>query len=590
MKIAEKLAALRQLMTEKGIDAYIVPSSDPHGSEYPVDHWKSRAWVSTFKGSAGTVVVTADKAGLWTDGRYHTFAEELLKDTPIDLFKDRLPGVPTINDWLNETLAENSTVGFDGRLFSTTAVKAMQKKFEDKKISLISEFDLFQQIWTGRPELPLEENFDHDVKYTGKTRNAKLNELRAKMAEQKANVHILTTLDDIAWLYNIRLRNAMPAFGQAFSVVTEKEAHLFIAEKNITDVKEKLVDDGITLHPYEDAENFIAALPKDASVLLDPAKLNWSLYHAIPAKCAKVETANPTNLMKSIKNEAEIANSRNAHVKDGVAMVKFIHWMYQNLGEIKITECSAADKLAEFRWEQPDSFGPSFTTIPGYKDHAAQMHYSAEPATAYELEQEGFFLVDSGGQFLDGLTDTTRTFALGPVSEEQKRHYTLVLKGVIALSQAKFMKGTRGCNLDILARQPLWNEGIEYRCGTGHGVGYFLNVHEGPQNFSQGLTDVPIELGMMTTIEPGCYLEGRYGIRIENIVLTVKDKETEFGEFYKFEYLTLCPIDTTPVIKELLTAEEVAYLNDYHQTVYEKLSPLLTAEESEWLKNATAAI
>ncbi len=591
MSLDKKIAALRAEMQAKKIDAYIVPSSDQHLSEYPVDHWKSRAWLTDFHGSAATVVVTQDAVNFWTDGRYHTFAKELFADSPITLFKQGIPGVPSYDKWIAENMPKGTVVGFDGRLFSATALRNFTTLFvEENEMTLETSYDLFATVWQDRPALPVEKSFDFKVKYAGKSRNEKIEELREKMAELKADTFILSVIDDIAWLFNIRLDDAMPAFGQAFAIITKTEAIYFGSDASLVDVKESLTADGIVIKPYDSIADEVAKMTAEQTVLFDPAKLNSALFQAIPEACGQVEKANPTNLMKSIKNETEIVCTRNAHIKDGVAMVKFIHWLYNTVGKETLTEYGAAEKLEAFRREQPDSFGPSFTTIPGYMANGAMMHYSADPVNSAELKPEGFFLVDSGGQYIDGLTDTTRTFALGAVTDEMKKHYTLVLKGVLALSLAKYMKGTRGCNLDYLARQPLWNEGLDYRCGTGHGVGYFLNVHEGPQNFSQGLTDVAFVPGMMTTVEPGCYLEGKYGIRIENILLTVEDKKTEFGEFYKFEYLTLCPIDTTPVIPELLSPEEREYLNNYHADVYKQLSPGLTADEQAWLKTATAAI
>jgi len=589
MKISDKLTALRQEMAKKNIDAYIIGSSDPHGSEYPVGYWQARAWISSFAGSAGTVVVTADFAGLWTDGRYHIVAEELLADLPIELFKQGVDGVPTVNEWILDNFSEGAAIGFDGRLFGVNAVQTMNEKFAEKKFEVVSEFDLFENIWTDRPELPFEKQFDHLVKYCGKSRAEKFAEVRKVMAEKKATVHILTTLDDIAWFLNIRTSNTMPAFGQAYVVVEENSVKLFIPARNVEEVKAVLEADAVEILPYEAINEYVKSI-ENQTILVDPKAINWTFYNLISESCTKVDTENPTNLMKSIKNPVEVANSRNAHIKDGVAMVKFIHWLDTNIGKTKITELSADEVLTKFRWEQADSFGPSFGTIPAYKDHAAMAHYNATLENQYELKPEGLFLVDSGGQYLDGLTDTTRTFALGPVAEDQKRHYTLVLRGMLSLSMAKFLKGTRGCNLDIIARQPLWDAGLDYRHGTGHGVGYFLNVHEGPQNFSQGVADVPMEVGMMTTIEPGYYLEGSHGIRIENIVVTQKEEETQWGEFYSFEALTLVPIDKKPIVKELMTEREINYLNAYHQKVYEKLSPYLNEEEKVWLKDATSSL
>ncbi|MGL4853792.1 MAG: aminopeptidase P family protein [Lentisphaeria bacterium] len=588
--ISEKLLALRNLMKSHSIDAYVIPSGDQHGSEYPSAYWQARAWISTFNGSAGTIIVTMDNAYLWADGRYHTQAEELLKNSPITLFKQGLPGVLSFQDWLVTNLDNNSTVGFDGRQFSVATVEKMIDSFEEKGIKISTMHDLVGEIWMDRPNFPLEKNFDLPLSSAGKTRADKINDVLAVIEKADANTFLLTSLDDIAWLFNIRLSNAMPAFGQVFAVISRDERVLFASSMNVVDVKNILEQEGIKILPYEDIFSYVKNLPNSTTIYFDPASVNWNLYHLIPEKCQKVEGTNPTKLMKSMKNEVEIKNSRHAHLKDGIAMTKFLYWLEQNVHNENITEYSAGCKLDELRWAQPDSFGPSFNTIAGYGPNGAMMHYSAKQDNTAILKPEGFFLVDSGGQYLDGLTDTTRTIALGGLSDDMKLHYTLALKGLIALSMAKFPKGTKGCNLDVLARQPLWELGLDYRCGTGHGVGYFLNVHEGPQGISQALSNVPLDLGQMTTIEPGFYAEGKYGIRIENIVLTVLDKQTEYGDFYKFDYLTLCPIDLKPVIKELLTSDQIAYLNDYHADVFAKLSAHLEADEVAWLKLATKAI
>ncbi len=589
MEMSARLQLVRSAMKKNNLDAYIIPASDPHGSEYPAARWASRAWISNFHGSFGSVVVTATQAGLWTDGRYHIFAEELLADQPMDLFKQGLPETPTINAWLVEQLPQASCVGFDGRLFNTDAVRTMKKEFAKSEFSICSEFDLMDDAWADRPGVPTEQNFDHLIEYAGKSRAEKLTRLRDKMTTLGADTHIITVLDDISWLYNIRLVDAMPAFGQAYTIVTQTEAILFIDSKSIIDVKEVLIADGLTILPYDSIISEVKALPETATILLSSKFTNWEVYNACPTSCKIIDAENPVRLFKSMKNEVEIANTKNAHLKDGVAMVRLLRWIEENLDN-KITEWDVYTKADEFRRQQPLSFGQSFATIPGYKANAAMMHYAPSATCSATLEREGFLLIDSGGQYTDGLTDTTRTLMLGPVTDEMKKFYTLVLKGMVSLSMAKFPKGTRGTQLDVLARQPLWNEGANYRCGTGHGVGYFLNVHEGPQNFGPGMVDVPLELGMMTTVEPGYYPAGEYGVRIENIVLTTSAETTEYGEYYKFDFLTLCPIDTKPVLTELLSAKEIDYLNSYHQTVYDKLSKVLTAEECVWLKEATKAI
>ena len=589
MNMTKRLDQLRKEMALKNIDAYIIPSSDPHGSEYPAARWGSRAWISEFKGSAGTVVVTSNTAGLWTDGRYHIFAEELLNDQPMDLYKMGLHGVPTINEWLSETLPANSCIGFDGRLFNVDAVRTMKAAFAKKEFSISSEFDLLDHIWIGRPTAPTEENFAHLIKYSGKSSQEKLTELRNEMVKLETNCHILTVLDDISWLYNIRLKDAMPAFGQAYSIITADKATLFIDDASILNVRETLESDDIELQPYDMIIDAVKSIPETSKILLAAKFTNWEVFNSCPTACQITEAENPTRLLKSMKNEVEIKNSRIAHEKDGVAMVQLIRWIEENV-ERGITEWDVSVKAEVFRRAQKESFGPSFSTIPGYNANAAMMHYAPTAEKSATLQKEGFILIDSGGQYIDGLTDTTRTLMLGPVTDDMKKYYTLVLQGLIRLSMAKFPKGTRGISLDILARQGLWQEGADYRCGTGHGVGYFLNVHEGPQSFSQAFLDVPIELGMMTTIEPGYYPAGEYGIRIENIVLTQFSEATEYGDYYNFEFLTLCPIDTKPILVELLSPSELNYLNEYHKTVLEKLVPRLNEEETAWLKEVTKPI
>jgi len=589
MDITKRLEELRKEMACKNIAAYIIPSSDPHGSEYPAPRWGARGWISNFHGSAGTVVVTAHSAGLWTDGRYHIFAEELLANQPIDLYKMGLPTVPTINQWLVDNLPENSTIGFDGRLFSASAVRTMKEVFKQKSFSISSEFDLLENIWTDRPGAPQEENFDYKIQYAGKSRQEKITVLRNEMTKAGADCHILTVLDDIAWLYNIRLNDAMPAFGQAYTIITLDQATLFIDAASIENCRQTLEDESIIIEPYDSIIDHVKLIPETSKILLSPKFTNWQIYSACPKSVQIIEAENPTRLLKSIKNDVEIKNSRHAHLKDGVAMVRLIRWVEENAGT-GITEWDVLLKSESFRREQKDNFGNSFTTIAGYKGNAAMMHYAPTPEKSLTLQKEGFLLIDSGGQYIDGLTDTTRTLMLGPVTDEMKKYYTLVLQGMIRLSMAKFPKGTRGISLDILARQALWQEGADYRCGTGHGVGHFLNVHEGPQGFSQAFVDVPLELGMMTTVEPGYYPAGQYGIRIENIVLTQFSETTEYGDYYNFEYLTLCPIDTKPILAELLSPAERTYLNNYHATVFDKLSPRLNEEEVAWLKTATKAI
>ncbi|QAA34475.1 aminopeptidase P family protein [Clostridium manihotivorum] len=592
MKVRERLEALRELMKEKGIDAYIIPSFDAHQSEYVAEHWKSRQWVSGFTGSAGTVVVTKEEAGLWTDGRYYIQAEEQLKDTGIKLFRAVDPGVPSYTDWLKDKLKEESVVGIDGSVFSVNMVKDMEKEFASKEISINMKEDLIGVLWTDRPDIPKNNIFDHEVQYAGKSRIEKLQEVRKEMRVKAADYYLLTSLDDIAWLLNIRGNDvANNPVVTAYVVVTMEEAQLFIDISKVPEaVKAILEADKVYVKDYDEVEKFLQQIKKEETIIFDPKKTNARLYKAIDNEVKKIEEDNITTKLKAIKNQVEMDNLRHCETKDGVAMVKFIKWLKESVGKEVITEVSASEKLESLRREQALCVGPSFDTIAGYKDHAAMMHYKATEESQYTLKNEGFFLVDSGGQYYDGTTDTTRTIVLGRLTEEERLDFTIVLKGHIALSTTKFLEGTTGSNLDILARQPIWNYGLDYKCGTGHGVGFFLNVHEGPQSISRVPNAVKLEKGMILTNEPGIYKEGKHGIRTENMMLVVEDEETEFGSFMKFEPITYCPIDLEGLNIELLTAEEKQWLNSYHKDVYNKLSPYLNEEEKGWLAGQTREI
>lgn len=592
MNIKERVEALRSLMKQNGMDAYIIPSSDPHQSEYVAEHWKARAWISGFTGSAGTVVITMNDGGLWTDGRYFIQAEKQLEGSGIRLFKMAQPGVPTYTEWLLDTLKDGGCVGFDGKLFAASRVREMTELFNKKGIKINKEHDLIDCIWKDRPEVPANPIMIHDVKFAGKSAKEKLDEVRAEMKKKRAGFYVISSLDDIAWLLNIRgndvLNNPVVI---SHVLVTMNEALLFIDERKVDkDAVKELSLSGIKVLPYESIEEHISRIASKETVLLDGDRVNSKLCDAINKDCKRVEEPNVTTKLKAIKNDVEIKNLRRCLVRDGVAMVKFLYWLDENIGKTEITEISASDKLEELRSQQDYYMGLSFDTIGGYKEHAAMMHYKATKESDYSLKAEGMFLVDSGGQYLDGTTDITRTIVLGKLTEEEKRDFTLTLKGNIALSRAVFLHGSTGSNLDILARLPLWEQGIDYKCGTGHGVGFFLNVHEGPQGFRQTPNNITMEKGMIVTNEPGVYKEGKHGIRIENMLLVVEGQETEFGQFMGFDAITYCPIDLDGVEPSLLSDNERQWLNDYHKKVYEELSPYLNASEKEWLKRETREI
>jgi Xaa-Pro aminopeptidase len=585
--IKEKVEKLRQLMKENKMDAYIIPSFDAHMSEYVADHWKCRQWISGFTGSAGTIAITLEDAGLWADGRYYIQAENQLQGSGIRLFRMVDPGVPSYTEWLKDVLKEGSTVGFDGSVFSADMVKNMEKAFKTKEISLKMDQDLIDELWEDRPQMPKGSVFIHNVKYAGMSRVEKLKVIREEMKNKDANHYLLTSLDDIAWLLNIRgtdVPNNPVVIANV--VVAENKCYLFVdASKVPQDIALELEAEGVELKAYNEIHQFLNELTNRNSIIYDPNKTNASLYKAINVDASKTEYPNITTKFKAIKNETEIENLRCCEIDDGVAMVKFIKWLKSSVDKEEITEISATEKLEGFRTQRELFAGISFDTIAGYKDHAAMMHYKASKESDYTLKNEGFFLVDSGGQYFNGTTDITRTIVLGKLTEEEKKDFTLVLKGHIALSSVKFLYGTTGSNLDVLARQPIWQHGLDYKCGTGHGVGFFLNVHEGPQSISKIPNSIILEKGMVITNEPGIYKEGKHGIRTENMMLVVEDEKTEFGQFMKFEAITYCPIDLAGINKELLTESEKQWINDYHKDVYAKLAPHLDEEERTWLEN-----
>ncbi len=590
MTIPEKLAALRKLMSAHKIDAWIVPSDDPHQSEYVADRWKARAWLSGFTGSAGTVVVTADKAGLWTDSRYFLQAEMELKDSGITLFKEDIPGVPYYKDWFREVLKENAVVGFDGKVMSVSQVKDLESKLAAKKISFAYHVDLIDNLWQDRPSIPGNPAFILEEKYAGESRTSKINHIRAEMKKHKADYLILSALDDIAWTLNIRGSDVeYNPVTYCYAVIAQTESRLFITEKKLNkNVNRELTDDRIIIDDYDKFFDFLTSLP-ESTVLLDPDKTSQKIMDSISLSCVVLETPSIPFDLKACKNETELKGIRNAHIRDGVALVKWLYWLNNHIGKEEHTEISIADKLKEFRSKGEFFQGLSFDTIAGYKGNGAIVHYSAKPETAAKIYPEGILLIDSGGQYLDGTTDITRTITLGKPTEEEKTCFTLVLKGHINLGKLVFPKGYNGSQIDVVARAAMWEFYMNYGHGTGHGVGHFLNVHEGPQRIRPE-NNVPLKPGMLTSNEPGLYIKGKFGIRIENLIVTTVKKENEFGTFFGFETVSFCPICLDLVNVNMLTGDEKKWLNDYHKAVYEKLGPFLSADEKNWLQHETRAV
>lgn len=582
---------LREVMKKENVDYYIIPSGDSHQSEYVPEYYKGRAYVSGFTGSAGTLLVGLEESYLWTDGRYFIQAEKELNGSGIKLMKMNIPGYPSLLEWIKNNVKEGKTLAFDGSTISANEYKNYQELSKKNGFNIKMEKDLLNLIWNNRPELSKEKIFIHDTKYCGKSTSEKLEEVRAEMTTLEGKNYVITSLDDIAWLFNIRGNDiAYNPVALAYALISDKEAVLYINEEKVTnDDKRTLEAQGVTLKPYndiyEDIKNVVG------SIIIDGAKVNGKLYSLISEDVKIIENLNITTSLKAVKNEVEIKNMEVSQVRDGVAMVNFIKWLKENVGKINVTEISASDKLEEIRAKGENFKGLSFNTIAGYKDHAAMMHYSATEESQYELNSEGMLLIDSGAQYLDGTTDITRTFILGPITEEEKRDFTLVLKSHISLATTIFLKGTNGCNLDAIARRPLWKYGMDYKCGTGHGVGFFLNVHEGPQGIRPFGNTIALEPGMILTNEPGVYKENKHGIRTENTLLVTKAfKNDEMGEFYKFDTISYCPIDLEGIDVSLLDEEEREWLNSYHRTVYEKLSPYLNEEEKKFLEKETRSI
>lgn len=591
MKYIDKLASLRQEMKEKAVDAYIIPSSDPHISEYLPERYKCIAWTSGFTGSAGTLAITQDFAGLWTDSRYFVQANEQLAGTGFELVKLQVQGKAEYATWLAKKLKQGDTVAFDGNLASVAVAQSVQSELEPLGIKVNGHLDLLEPIWNNRPELPKEKAYLLDVASTGQSTKDKLAVVKEKLKDKRADLHFVSSLDDLAWILNIRGNDVHcnPVVLGFLLIETDKNTLFIDQEKLSSSDLASLKESGIEISAYQLAFDAIKQL-KGKRILLDPKRTCFANYDSVPEGIEIIEDMNPSTLLKSIKNEVEIKHTRHAMVKDGVALTKFFKWVEENVGSGELSEISIAEKLQGLRAASEGFVDISFDTIAGYKAHGALPHYKATDTSNSTLSAEGLLLVDSGGQYKDGTTDITRVISLGNITAEEKKDYTIVLKGTIEGSQAIFPVGTKGYSIDAITRRPIWETFRNYGHGTGHGVGYFLNVHEGPQVFNMAAIDIPVEEGMITSIEPGLYREGHYGIRIENLVLSKKVESNQFGEFMDFETLTICYIDTQLVDKSLLDQKHVDWLNNYNAWVYEQLSPKLEEAEKNWLKEKTKGI
>lgn len=584
------LEALRDLMRSKHIDAVIIPGTDPHQSEYPSEHWKFRDYVSGFTGSNGTAVVTLDDAGLWTDSRYFLQAAEQLEGSGFTLRKENIPGEPTVLEWLGEVLDEDAVVGVDGRLFSLIEANRIEMFCAQNGFMFAPDFRAAEAIWTDRPARPMNPAFVHDEALAGEDVDSKISRVVDAIDAADADGLLITALDEIAWLLNLRGSDVdYTPVVIAFAYVSEDERVLFIdSEKVTSEVKDHLKKYGVKIKDYDDIEKFLGKISSTATVMVDPNRVSDALGQAMI--CNKTYMASPVIALKGVKNESQIAGFRQAMLYDGAAMVRMMMWLEQNVAN-GITEMDVDRRLQQERAAYASNRGDSFHMIAGYKDHGAIVHYEATDESAYTLAPEGLLLIDTGGQYLEGTTDITRTISLGNPTVAEKHDYTLILKGHLALARAVFPKGTMGVQLDVLARGPLWNEGMTYLHGTGHGVGHFLGCHEGPQSIRMEANPTPLELGMVTSNEPGIYKTGEYGIRTENLLLCVPAcSNEEWGEFYKFESLTLFPYDTTLMDMEMLSREEVKQINDYHAMVCERLRPLLNADEAQWLEQKCKSI
>ena len=606
--IRDRLDALRKLMKERGMDAYMIPTADFHESEYVGEHFKCREYMTGFTGSAGTALITMDEACLWVDGRYYVQAAAQLKDSTMTMMKMGQEGVPSLGAYLDDKKPEGGRLEFDGRVVNAAEGLALEEMLRERGARISYGEDLAGMIWQERPELSAEPAWVLDERYAGKSALDKIADVREAMEKVHASVHVLTSLDDIAWLLNIRgndilynpvvLSYALVTMDQLYlfvnSSVLEGKAYPYLEDEKGISVREYLERTGVTVMPYDGVYDMVEGL-KNEKVLLEKCRINYAVYRLIDGSNKVIDRINPTASMKAVKNDVEIENEKRAHIKDGVAMTKFIYWLKKNTGRIPMDEISVSDYLGKLRMDQEGCIGLSFATISAYGAHGAMCHYSATPESNISLEPRGLYLIDSGGQYYEGTTDITRTIAMGPVTDEEKEHFTLVLMSMLRLGDVKFLHGCRGLSLDYAAREPLWRRGLNYEHGTGHGVSYLSSVHERPNGIRFKMVperqdNAVMEAGMITSDEPGVYIEGSHGIRTENLVLCVEDEKNEYGQFLRFEYLTYVPIDLEVIDREIMSERDVELLNRYHEQVYEKISPYLDEDERVWLAEATRAV
>lgn len=592
-----ELQALRECMKKRGVDGCLITTDDFHGSEYVGNYFKAREYISGFTGSAGTLVVLMEEAGLWTDGRYFLQAEQQLEHSGITLYRIGEAGVPGIEEFLASAMKAGQTLAFDGRCVMAENAKKIRDRLLPRKIFVRNDLDLPGEIWKNRPAVSCEPAWLLERQYAGMSVKKKLEAIRSCMKKQKADWFLLASLEDICWTLNVRGNDVeCTPVVLSYFLMNEKRAYWYVQKRAVTkETEKKLMEDGVEIREYMEIFTDTSRLPSSARLLCDSGKINDALWKQIPETVLLLDNGNPTEHLKAVKNPTEVENERAAHRKDGVAVTKFIYWLKANINKEQITERSAAARLEQYREEQEHYVEPSFHPIMAYGEHGAIVHYAADEETDALLRPEGFLLSDTGGHYLEGTTDITRTIALGPLTEEQKELYTTVLRGHIHLSAARFLKGCTGVSLDGLARTPLWEKGYDYNHGTGHGVGYLLSVHEGPNSFryrpsSKRGMDCVLEEGMITSNEPGIYLEGKYGIRLENMIVCLKGRENGYGSFLRFEPLTLVPFEREAILPEQMSEQERSLINQYHKMVYDKLSPYLAAEEKEWLREATAPL
>ncbi len=593
-EIKNRLQALRKAMQTEGISAYIIPSADAHLSEYAPEHWLGRQWISGFTGSAGTMLVTLDKAFLWTDSRYFLQGAKELEGSTIELMKEGMVGMPSIGEYLKQNLKRGDVIAADGACASFGEALSLKRDFADFGLEYRLDKDLLEEAWTNRPEIPRKELFSQPAEFSGQTTADRLAIIRGELKKKGANATLITMLCELAWTFNIRGYDvAFNPVGVGFGYVSETEAVLFTFEEKVPqELREELKANGVRVVDYFTITDFISKLSQDVRLWLDPNRTTYRLYNAVPKHCQVLQGVSVITMLKAVKTERELEGVRTTMVRDGVTLTRFWKWLEEYLAEGKtISEYDLGEKLTEFRAKGENYYGDSFDSIVGYQGNGAIVHYRAKEESSATIKQAGSLLLDSGGQYKDGTTDITRTVSLdGKPSAQLKRDYTLVLKGHIAIATAKFIEGTCGVQLDILARKALWEQGLNYGHGTGHGVGYFLNVHEGPQNIRTDLNPTPMKLGMITSNEPGLYRANEYGIRIENLIVTVLKEETEFGRFFGFETVTMCYLDNNMVDKSLLTEAELKWYNDYQEEVYQKVSPFLNEDEKAWLRQKTAKL